>query len=178
MIEPGSLDPWRDVAPHGLTAGFVRTWQPQSDGPDIPPHRAGLLHLALQDGVLRFTLPPEPADPTIDLTVRISGSARQQGTRWLQAAARKHERRGTLSPWQPLPRAAIPQCLRSWYGPGGAEATMSMLITPGGVVLECRGKAAKTHRLTEPLLVLLPFPADATERGLAWLEANHEALLL
>ncbi|MFT5686606.1 MAG: hypothetical protein ACI8RZ_007562 [Myxococcota bacterium] len=177
-IEPGSLDPWRDVAPHGLTAGFVRSWHPQA-GDDLPPpqpHRVFLIALALQPGVLRFGLPPGMVEPAVDDTPRAIGSAKQQGTRWLQRIARLQP--GTLSPWQTLPRESAPQSLRAWYGPGGAQATMSMVATPGGVILECRGQAARTRRQTAPLLELVPFASDATARGEAWLEGVHADLMV
>jgi hypothetical protein len=176
-VEPGSLDPWRDVVPHGLTAGYTRSWRAQGGVMEPEPHRVLLIDLVLQPGVLRLCLSPAPADPVLDLTVQSAGIAKQQGTRWLQRIARQQPVRGTLAPWRTLSRAAIPQSLRSWYGPGGATATMSMQVTPGGVILECRGVAARTRRQSEPLLELLPFPATASERGEAWLDGIHEMLL-
>ena len=174
-IEPGSLDPWRDVPAHGLTAGHARAWTPRAEGLHEPePHRVLLIALTLQPGVLRLCLPPALAEPIRDEQPRPLSTAKQQGTRWLQRVARG--RAGILSPWRRLPRADIPQSRRTWYGPGGALAKMILQATPAGVILECRGQAAGTRRQTEPFLALLPFAADASARGEAWLEAVHAML--
>lgn len=175
-IEPGSLDPWRDVPAHGLTAGFFRAWSPRPEGLSAPePHRVLLVRLALQPGVIRICLPPDLAEPIIDETIQPVSSAKQQGTRWLQRLTRLAP--GTLSPWRPLSRADVPQSRRTWYGPGGALAKMSLQATPAGVLLECRGQAAGSRRQTDPFLAILPFAAEASVRGEAWLEEIHASLV-